>query len=81
LATAGKGDWILRQVTSNSYADPAAEKLVDADFATGSLKVDSFARPTKLFTGSQSLFVREVGRLGPSATARVVDAVIKIFRP
>lgn len=50
LANAGRGDWILCQVTSNPYSDARAITLVDASFATGSLRVTSYARPGKLFT-------------------------------
>jgi mRNA interferase MazF len=37
LANAGRGDWILCQVTSKPYADPAAVVLKDPDFERGSL--------------------------------------------
>lgn len=81
LADAGKGDWILCQVTSNSFADPAAEKITSADFAIGSLKIDSFVRPAKLFTASASLLIREVGKLNKATTSRVIDAVVEVIRP
>lgn len=35
LADAGRGDWILCQITSKPYADPQAIVLVDASFASG----------------------------------------------
>ena len=38
LADAGRGDWILCQVTSNPYGDPYAIHLTDASFAAGSLR-------------------------------------------
>jgi len=38
LADAGRGDWILCQVTSKSYADSAAVVLETADFQRGSLR-------------------------------------------
>ena len=63
LADSGRGDWILCQVTSKSYGDPTAVVLDQADLATGSLRLQSFARPGKLFTASNSLFVSEVGTL------------------
>jgi len=37
LADAGRGDWILCQVTSNQYGDPRAVPLVEEDFSSGSL--------------------------------------------
>jgi mRNA interferase MazF len=37
LADAGRGDWILCQVTSNPYADPRAIMLSDKSFHQGGL--------------------------------------------
>jgi len=81
LATAGRGDWVLCQITSNSYGDPLAESLAAADFTRGGLAATSYARPGKLFTANESLLVGIVGRLNPTAIQRVLDAVVKIFRP
>ncbi len=43
LADAGRGDWILCQITSNPYSDRRALRLSDDDFLAGSLRVISFA--------------------------------------
>jgi mRNA interferase MazF len=45
LADAGRDDWILCQVTSKPYGDIRAIELEDTGFATGSLRVLSYARP------------------------------------
>ncbi len=42
LADAGRGDWILCQITSSPYGDPAAVPLDAPDFASGGLLVASF---------------------------------------
>jgi len=63
LAHAGRGDWILCQITSNPYGDPKAVELAAADFATGSLRLRSYARPGKLFPANDSLLAGEAGRL------------------
>jgi mRNA interferase MazF len=55
LAGVGRGDWILCQVTSNPYGDPLAIPLGEESFEEGSLEIDSFARPGKLFTASVKL--------------------------
>ena len=55
LADAGRGDWILCQVTSKPYADAASVVLEAAAFERGSLRVTSCARPGKLFTASAVL--------------------------
>lgn len=41
LADAGRGDWILCQVTSKPYAENAAVVLEPVDFQRGSLQVTS----------------------------------------
>jgi mRNA interferase MazF len=81
LTDAGRGDWILCQVTSSPYGDPVAEQLDNADFASGGLLVTSDARPGKLFTANAALTVRSVGQLNDAAFQRLIDAVIRLFRP
>ena len=79
LADAGRGDWILCQVTSKAYADEAAVVLEDADFQTGSLQVRSYARPGKLFTASGDLVESVVGMLRPESLSGVIGAVVAIL--
>lgn len=81
LASAGRSDWVLCQITSSAYGDPMAIGLDVPDFASGGLLVASFARPGKLFTASASVMVRSVGRLHPAALQRVLDAVLRLFHP
>ena len=76
LAHAGGDDWILCQVTSNAYGDPQAVSIDKADFASGFLRLSSFARPAKLFTASQDLIVNEVGDLRPKKHRQIIDAVV-----
>jgi mRNA interferase MazF len=80
LADAGRGDWILCQVTSNPYGDPGAVHLAASSFSSGSLRSDSYARPGKLFTASRDLMVAQVGILSPEARQQVVDAVVAMLR-
>jgi mRNA interferase MazF len=81
LAEVGNGDWILCQLTSNAYSDARAVKLTSFDFAKGSLRLESFARPGKLFTANQELLVAEVGVLNGKAFNSVLSAVVGILRP
>ncbi|MBW4061959.1 type II toxin-antitoxin system PemK/MazF family toxin [Candidatus Saccharibacteria bacterium] len=48
-------DIILCQITSKTYSSSNPIKLTAADFVEGSLPVDSFIRPDKLFTADQSI--------------------------
>jgi hypothetical protein len=48
--------------------------------ASGTLQLTSYARPGKLFTGSQDLLIAEVGTLTPQAFAEIIDAVVRLLR-
>ena len=80
LADAGRGDWILCQVTSNLYGDSRAVQLPASSFTSGSLRAESYARPGKLFTASRDLMVAEVAILSADARQQVLDAVVAILR-
>ena len=80
LADAGRGDWILCQITNNPYGDAMAIQLIDESFATGSLRVTSYARPGKLFTASGNLIVSQIGHLKTEPFRRVVEGVVEIIR-
>lgn len=80
LANAGRGDWLLCQITSNPYADPAAVELQQDAFATGNLQRISYARPNKLFTAHESLFSAIAGSLNDAAHQKVVESVIAVVR-
>lgn len=80
LADAGHGDRILCQVTSKPYGDARAIKLEDANFASGSLRVTSYARPAKLFTANRDLIVAQVATLNQESFTQIIDAVVKLFR-
>ena len=80
LADAGRGDWILCQVTSNPYADTQAVDILSSDFQTGSLNATSYARPGKVFTAHESLLISQVGTLTDAAFKRVLAAVIGLLQ-
>ena len=80
LAEAGRGDWILCQITSNPYSDARAVALSDDDFQEGSLRVMSYARPGKLFTANHDLMVTQVGTLKGESFKRIIDAVVDLLR-
>jgi mRNA interferase MazF len=80
LADAGRGDWILCQITSNPYGDTRAIELVDESFKTGSLRVTSYARPGKRFTANRDLMVAQVGALKPDSRSQIVESVVSMLR-
>ena len=80
LAEISRKDFVLCQVTSNPYADPNAVELTDEDFAEGSLKRVSYARPGKLFTANLQLFEGEAGVLQKESRAEVIEKVVQLLR-
>ena len=80
LANAGRGDWVLCQLTSNSYSDPDAIQIEDEDFASGSLSRISYARPGKIFTASQTLMASHVGTLKDDSFRKVANAVVHLLQ-
>ncbi|WP_101102114.1 MazF family transcriptional regulator [Macromonas bipunctata] len=79
LANAGKGDWVLCQITSKPYADARAITLTEADFVQGGLRLTSYARAGKLFTAHESPFQRVAGTLQAAAHQHVVEQVVALL--
>lgn len=80
LTSAGRGDWILCQVTSNSYGDSKAVEINHADFSRGRLRQTSYARPGKIFTAHDSLIQAEIGILKRDSFQKIREAVIELFK-
>ena len=81
LASGGRGDWILCQVTSNAYTDARAVLLNSGSFSSGSLRTVSYARPGKLFTANVSLISSEIGILNQVAFGQVLTVVVSLLQP
>jgi PemK-like, MazF-like toxin of type II toxin-antitoxin system len=79
LADAGRGDFLLCQITSNPFADPRAVELGEGSFERGTLHRTSYARPAKLFTASESVILRAVAKLEQRAHGKVVTAVVELI--
>jgi mRNA interferase MazF len=80
LAEAGRGDWILCQITSKPYSDPKAIDVDSPDFESGSLRLPSFVRPGKLFTAHVSLVAGKIGKLHGEKFLVIRDVVIKMIQ-
>lgn len=79
LANAGREDWILCQVTSKGYSDTGAILIGDADFAVGSLRRESYARPSKLCTANSSIVVGLAGRLHQAKLNEIPRSAVALF--
>ena len=79
LAGVENQDYILCQVTSKPYADRMAVKIEENDFEKGSLRLVSYARPTKLFTANEDLFFSCVGKLSEAKSHEIVETIVQIL--
>ena len=77
LADAGRGDWVLCQITSQAFGDPHIVALHATDFSSGALSLLSYARPLKLFTAHQSLFKSNVAEI---ASAKLIEVKQQLTR-
>jgi mRNA interferase MazF len=73
-------DMILCMITSQSTQDPDAIPLDTPDFADGTLQKPSYIRPSRLFTGENSIVSYRAGGLLPAMIDTVTDAVVNILR-
>jgi mRNA interferase MazF len=80
LTDAGRGDWILCQITSNPHSDSQAVKLTPTALSVGALASISFARPTKLFTAHESLMTKRVAILHDRVFSEIVQTTIDAFQ-
>ena len=66
-------DIILCQITSQHTNDSYAVSLTQTDFSSGSLPVDSFIRPSRIFTADKNIIIRKAGTVNHS----VLNATLK----
>lgn len=71
---------ILCQITSRRLTSEKAIELANSDFATGSLHINSFARPDKLFIIEKSVIQEVLGRLSDIKLAEIKSSVRELFR-
>jgi mRNA interferase MazF len=80
LASTGREDWIVCQITSNPFGDTRSLVLSASEFAAGTLQRTSYVRPGKIFTAHESLIAAVVGTLKPEIFEAVRSAVIGMIR-
>lgn len=81
LADAGRGDWLLCQVTSNPYSDSNAIRITNKDLQKGVLtSAVSFARPIKLFTANETVMLKRVAILRDETFKAILSTTIESLR-
>jgi len=73
-------DIMICQITSKQTNDIFAQELKSEDFISGSLPVNSFIRPLRVFTADQHIVFRKIGQITPERMNKVIDAIIYILK-
>ena len=72
-------DIILSQITSKVYSSTNPVKLTATDFVKGSLPLDSYIRPDKLFTADKSVVSKVHGSVGDAKLQQVLAEIRQLF--
>ena len=72
-------DIIVCQITSQTKSDPFALSISANDFISGSLPINSFIRPSKIFTADKNLIISTAGHLSETKIRDALNAVIEII--
>lgn len=80
LAEAGRGEWVLCQISSKQRTGIPVVLLTETSFAMGSLRLTSYARPTKLFTAHRNLIVVKLATLKLDVFIQIIDVAINVLR-
>jgi mRNA interferase MazF len=80
LADLSGDDILLCQITSQSPNESFAISLKTSGFISGSLPVNSFIRPTRIFTADKNIIIRKVGSISSGLMDDVVNRIIAILK-
>ena len=69
-------DILLCQITSKASKDQFSVPLLNDDFSSGGLPVESNVRPNKLFTADERIIIRKAGKATPEFTNKVINTII-----
>ena len=73
-------DTILCQITSKDHPDPYQIALNQNDFSNGGLKINSFIKPSILFTLRNSIILYKTGKINKDKIKEVEDKICNIIR-
>jgi len=73
-------DIILCQITSKEHPDPYQILLDSKDFSGGGLKINSFIKPSILFTLRDSIILYKKGKINKNKIKEVEDKICKIIK-
>jgi mRNA interferase MazF len=73
-------DLMICQITSKPTNDLFSIPLISKDFISGSLSVNSYIRPLRVFTIDKHIVFSKVGQVTPELMNKVIDAIIYILK-
>ncbi|MCF0061247.1 type II toxin-antitoxin system PemK/MazF family toxin [Dyadobacter chenwenxiniae] len=79
IADLDGSDILLCQITSQNSKDKHAIPLILKDFVSGSLPIDSYIRPARIFTADKSIIVRKAGMVNVAITTKLTQSIIDII--
>lgn len=79
-ANSSDDNLILCQITSQERPDPDIINITRADFKQGGLKLDSYLRPTILFSVHKSKIDYKAGRLKQEKIKLIEEKFCEIFK-
>ncbi|MDR1543641.1 MAG: type II toxin-antitoxin system PemK/MazF family toxin [Prevotellaceae bacterium] len=80
LADLPGNDILLCQITSLVSNEQSALPLVATDFIMGSLPVNSYIRPARIFTADKQIIIRKAGKISSNLMNEVIDNLISILK-
>ena len=72
-------DLILCQITTQSREDMSCVTLEEKDFKKGKLKINSFIRPSKIFTLDNSIVLYRIGKISEDKMREVIKKIQEII--
>jgi len=73
-------DLILCQITSKKHPDPYQIELNQKEFLQGNLSINSFIKPSILFTLRNSIILYRAGKVNKNKIIEVEDKICKIIK-
>ena len=73
-------DFILCQITSKEHPDPYQIQLNKKEIFEGSIKIDSFIKPSILFTLRKSIILYRLGKINKNKIKIVEDKICEIIK-
>jgi mRNA interferase MazF len=80
LADLPGNDILLCQITSQVSNKQLELSLEAKDFISGSLPVNSYIRPTRIFTADKNIIVRKTGTVSSDLMDKVIDGLVSVLR-